>query len=100
MRAGVTVSPEANLAFGRFWALSLAIIDTMSSRAGRLPGCGSGTGVVAAASPMILISLFFSVVHAGRDLVANRHGTLSISKGQMLILSFQPWPRPQSSGRA
>ena len=25
---------------------------------------------------MILISLFFSVVHAGRDLVANRHGTL------------------------
>ena len=48
----------------------------MSSRAGRLPGCGFGTGVVAAASPMILISLFFSVVHAGRDLVANRHGTL------------------------
>ena len=48
----------------------------MSSRAGRLPGCGSGTGVVAAASPVILISLFFSVVHAGRDLVANRHGTL------------------------
>ena len=76
MRAGVTVSPEANLAFVRFWTLSLAIIDTMSSRAGRLPGCGSGTGVVTAASPMILISLFFSVVHAGRDLVANRHGTL------------------------
>ena len=39
VRAGVTVSPEANLAFVRFWALSLAIIDTMSPPSHRCGEC-------------------------------------------------------------